>query len=206
MPTVCKTGIERPVVVGHSLGALVRIGARTGPSGRGERSCLIVGPTSRADVPLLSLPAIPVIGDLIRYTVGPLFGAPSGRVRPHDRRPIARRTGIAAAVSGRTRKSGARPLGASTGRFVHRLVLTAPRRLANSHSSRGNPRGRRRNVLLRRSSGGSVEAGGIATEAVFLRGSIAPGFVDAEARAGSRAKGSCQPKPSTLERGGMTRP
>ena len=32
-------------------------------------------PTLRADVPLLSLPAIPVIGDLIRYTVGPLFGA-----------------------------------------------------------------------------------------------------------------------------------
>jgi len=32
-------------------------------------------PTWRADVPLFSLPAIPVIGDLIRYTVGPLFGA-----------------------------------------------------------------------------------------------------------------------------------
>jgi hypothetical protein len=109
-----RLGIERPVVVGHSLGTLVRLGARTGPSGRGERSCLIVGPTSRADVPLLSLPAIPVIGDLIRYTVGPLFGAPSGRVRPHDRRPIARRTGIAAAVpAARARaapdRSGRRP-------------------------------------------------------------------------------------------------
>src|SRR6201981_162543 len=32
-------------------------------------------PTLRADVPLFSLPAIPVIGDLIRYTVGPLSGA-----------------------------------------------------------------------------------------------------------------------------------
>jgi pimeloyl-ACP methyl ester carboxylesterase len=32
-------------------------------------------PTLRADVPLFSLAAIPVIGDLIRYTVGPLFGA-----------------------------------------------------------------------------------------------------------------------------------
>ena len=32
-------------------------------------------PTWRADVPLFSLPAIPAIGDLIRYTVGPLFGA-----------------------------------------------------------------------------------------------------------------------------------
>jgi pimeloyl-ACP methyl ester carboxylesterase len=32
-------------------------------------------PTLRADVPLFSLPAIPIIGDLIRYTVGPLFGA-----------------------------------------------------------------------------------------------------------------------------------
>jgi hypothetical protein len=32
-------------------------------------------PTLRADVPLSSVPAIPVIGDLIRYTVGPFFGS-----------------------------------------------------------------------------------------------------------------------------------
>jgi pimeloyl-ACP methyl ester carboxylesterase len=32
-------------------------------------------PTLRADVPLFSIPAIPVIGDLIRYTVGPFFGS-----------------------------------------------------------------------------------------------------------------------------------
>ena len=32
-------------------------------------------PTWRADVPLFSIPALPAIGDLIRYTVGPLFGS-----------------------------------------------------------------------------------------------------------------------------------
>jgi pimeloyl-ACP methyl ester carboxylesterase len=31
-------------------------------------------PTTRADVPLFSPPAIPVLGDVIRYTVGPLIG------------------------------------------------------------------------------------------------------------------------------------
>jgi pimeloyl-ACP methyl ester carboxylesterase len=31
-------------------------------------------PTARADVPLLSTPAIPIIGDVMRYTVSPLLG------------------------------------------------------------------------------------------------------------------------------------
>jgi len=32
-------------------------------------------PTLRADLPLFSLPALPVFGDLIRHTAGPLLGA-----------------------------------------------------------------------------------------------------------------------------------
>jgi pimeloyl-ACP methyl ester carboxylesterase len=73
-----KLGIERPVVVGHSLGTLVALALALNHPDAVSRLVLLSGyywPTLRADVPLFSLPAIPVIGDLIRYTVGPLFGA-----------------------------------------------------------------------------------------------------------------------------------
>src|ERR1700720_3132282 len=73
-----RLGIERPVVVGHSLGTLVALALALDHPEAVSGLVLLSGyyrPTLRADVPLFSLPAIPVIGDLIRYTVGPLFGA-----------------------------------------------------------------------------------------------------------------------------------
>jgi pimeloyl-ACP methyl ester carboxylesterase len=73
-----RVGIERPVVVGHSLGTLVALALALDHPDAVSGLVLLSGyycPTLRADVPLFSLPAIPVIGDLIRYTVGPLFGA-----------------------------------------------------------------------------------------------------------------------------------
>src|SRR5437763_14187320 len=71
-------GIERPVVVGHSFGTLVALALALDHPDAVSGLVLLSGyyrPTLRADVPLFSLPAIPAIGDLIRYTVGPLFGA-----------------------------------------------------------------------------------------------------------------------------------
>jgi pimeloyl-ACP methyl ester carboxylesterase len=73
-----RLGIERPVVVGHSLGTLVALALALNHPDAVSGLVLLSGyycPTLRADVPLFSLPAIPVIGDLIRYTVGPVFGA-----------------------------------------------------------------------------------------------------------------------------------
>ena len=73
-----RLGIERPVVVGHSLGTLVALALALDHPDAVSGLVLLSGyyrPTLRADVPLFSLPAIPVIGDLIRYTVGPFFGA-----------------------------------------------------------------------------------------------------------------------------------
>jgi pimeloyl-ACP methyl ester carboxylesterase len=70
--------IERPVVVGHSFGTLVALALALDHPDAVSGLVLLSGyyrPTWRADVPLFSLPAIPAIGDLIRYTVGPLFGA-----------------------------------------------------------------------------------------------------------------------------------
>ena len=70
-----QLGIERAVVYGHSWGTLVALAlALEFPSlVRG----LVLGsgyyyPTVRADVFLLSPPAIPVIGDALRYTISPL--------------------------------------------------------------------------------------------------------------------------------------
>jgi pimeloyl-ACP methyl ester carboxylesterase len=72
-----RLGIERPIVVGHSWGTLVAMAlALNHPQAVGSL-VLLSGyyfPTARADVPLFSSPAIPVLGDVIRYTVGPLIG------------------------------------------------------------------------------------------------------------------------------------
>src|ERR1700722_3417205 len=68
-----RLGIERPVVVGHSFGTLVALALALDHPDAVSGLVLLSGyyrPTLRADVPLFSLPAIPAIGDLIRYTSG----------------------------------------------------------------------------------------------------------------------------------------
>jgi pimeloyl-ACP methyl ester carboxylesterase len=72
-----RLGLVRPVVVGHSWGALVAVALGLDHAQAVSGLALLSGyhyPTARADVVLFSPPAIPVIGDLIRYTVGPLAG------------------------------------------------------------------------------------------------------------------------------------
>lgn len=71
-----QLGVRNPVVLGHSWGALVAIaiGLRNDYAIRGL--VLASGyyfPTWRWDVWMMSGPAIPVVGDLIRYTVGPIL-------------------------------------------------------------------------------------------------------------------------------------
>jgi pimeloyl-ACP methyl ester carboxylesterase len=72
-----RLGIERPVVLGHSWGTLVAMSlAIQEPSA--VRGLVVASgyffPTARADVPLFAPPAIPIIGDLLRYTASPLIG------------------------------------------------------------------------------------------------------------------------------------
>lgn len=70
-------GVERPIVLGHSFGAVVALAlALDHPTALGGL-VLASGyyfPTGRIDVPLLAPPAIPVIGDALRHTVSPLLG------------------------------------------------------------------------------------------------------------------------------------
>ncbi len=71
-------GIERPVVVGHSWGAMVAVAlALNHPEA--VRGLVLMGgyyyPTVRADTALALPPAIPVLGDVLDYTLSPLAGA-----------------------------------------------------------------------------------------------------------------------------------
>jgi pimeloyl-ACP methyl ester carboxylesterase len=69
--------VERPVVVGHSLGTQVALSMALDYP-RYVRAIALIGgyfyPSARLDAPLASLPAIPLLGQMYRYTVAPLLG------------------------------------------------------------------------------------------------------------------------------------
>lgn len=72
-----RMGIERPIILGHSWGALVAVayGLRHPTSLAGL--VLASGyyfPTARVDAAVMAGPAVPVLGDVIRHTVSPLLG------------------------------------------------------------------------------------------------------------------------------------
>ncbi|MER2266683.1 alpha/beta fold hydrolase [Methylobacterium oxalidis] len=72
-----RMGVSQAVVLGHSWGSLVAV-ALALQAPQLVRSLVLASgyyyPTLRADVVLFSPPAIPVIGDVMRYTVSPLVG------------------------------------------------------------------------------------------------------------------------------------
>lgn len=72
-----QLGVKRPILVGHSWGTLVAVSLALDYPDDVKGLVLLSGyyyPTARADVPLMSPPAIPIVGDLLRYTVSPLLG------------------------------------------------------------------------------------------------------------------------------------
>jgi len=74
---VRRLGVDRPIVVGHSWGTLVAAAWALRHPDQVAGLVLMSGyyfPTARVDVPLLSSPALPLVGDLMRFTVSPLLG------------------------------------------------------------------------------------------------------------------------------------
>jgi pimeloyl-ACP methyl ester carboxylesterase len=72
-----KIGISRAKVLGHSWGASVALALASKHPDVVTGLILASGyyyPTARADVLLLSGPAVPLIGDILRYTVSPFLG------------------------------------------------------------------------------------------------------------------------------------
>jgi pimeloyl-ACP methyl ester carboxylesterase len=72
-----QLGVERPIVAAHSWGTLVALAMATEFPSYVRSLVLLSGyyyPSMRLDVPLASPPAIPILGDLMRYTLSPLLG------------------------------------------------------------------------------------------------------------------------------------
>lgn len=72
-----RIGLVQPVAVGHSWGTLVALALAVRHPGAVRGLVLLSGyyyPSLRLDAALLSPPALPVIGDVMRYTVSPLLG------------------------------------------------------------------------------------------------------------------------------------
>jgi pimeloyl-ACP methyl ester carboxylesterase len=71
-----QLGVRNPVVLGHSWGTLVAI-ALALRSGYAVSGLVLVSgyyfPTSRIDFWLMSGPALPLLGDLMRYTISPII-------------------------------------------------------------------------------------------------------------------------------------
>ena len=72
-----KLELRRPIILGHSWGTLPAIAFALQYPGAVRSLALVSGyyfPTARLDAALMGPPAIPLIGDLMRYTVSPLLG------------------------------------------------------------------------------------------------------------------------------------
>jgi pimeloyl-ACP methyl ester carboxylesterase len=74
---VAQLGVERPVVVGHSWGTLVALAFAVRFRADTAGLVLLSGyyfPNFRLDALLVAVGAIPILGDVLRYTISPIFG------------------------------------------------------------------------------------------------------------------------------------
>ncbi|MES2934934.1 MAG: alpha/beta hydrolase [Pseudomonadota bacterium] len=73
-----QLGVERPVVLGHSWGTLVAVAMALNYPQYVHGAVLLSGyyvPTPRLDTWLMSMPSIPLLGTLMRYTVSPIISS-----------------------------------------------------------------------------------------------------------------------------------
>ena len=72
-----RLDVHRPIVLGHSWGTLVAV-ALALDHPQVPRSLVLASglyfPSARLDAPLLGLPAIPLVGDVLSHTLSPLAG------------------------------------------------------------------------------------------------------------------------------------
>jgi pimeloyl-ACP methyl ester carboxylesterase len=72
-----QLGVEQCILLGHSWGTMVAVAYALKYPADLRSVVLLSGyyyPSLRLDVPLFSMPAVPVIGDLMRYTISPWIG------------------------------------------------------------------------------------------------------------------------------------
>jgi pimeloyl-ACP methyl ester carboxylesterase len=76
--TLDRLGVEHPIVLGHSVAALVALAYGLAYPEATAGLVLESGyyyPTARLDLPLLAAPTLPVVGPVLRHTISPLLGA-----------------------------------------------------------------------------------------------------------------------------------
>ena len=92
-----RLDVQRAVVVGHSWGTLVAVALALRDQARTAGLVLLSGyyfPSVRADVALMSWPAVPLLGDILRYTISPLLGrvtAPAAHRKMFAPSPVTER-------------------------------------------------------------------------------------------------------------------
>jgi pimeloyl-ACP methyl ester carboxylesterase len=92
-----RIGIQQAIVLGHSWGNMVALELALRQPGFVKALVLAGGfyfPELRADVALLSVPAIPILGDIMRYTLSPLLAraiAPLVIRRIFKPKPVSKR-------------------------------------------------------------------------------------------------------------------
>jgi pimeloyl-ACP methyl ester carboxylesterase len=72
-----ELNVRAPTLVGHSWGSLVALNMALDDPAETAAIVLLSGyyvPTPRVDVAMFSVSALPVLGDILRYTVSPLIG------------------------------------------------------------------------------------------------------------------------------------
>jgi pimeloyl-ACP methyl ester carboxylesterase len=77
-----ELGAQRPIVLGHSWGTLVAISLLQAHPAAARSLVLASGlyfPTLRLDAPLMGGPAIPLLGDLMSWTISPLISRATWR-------------------------------------------------------------------------------------------------------------------------------
>lgn len=136
MAALSELGVDAPaVVVGHSWGTLVAMEAALAEPARVRGLVLMSGyywPTPRPDVLLGGGPAIPGLGDVMRYTVSPLLGramAPLAFKQIFSPAPVAPHFAEGFSVGMAMRPSQIRAVAADTAMMPGEAAKTAERHL-----------------------------------------------------------------------------
>ena len=126
-----RLGISRPVVLGHSMGTMVAVALALEQVVSGL--VLLSGyyfPTPRVDAPIFAPPAIPVVGDVMRYTISPALGrlmAPKIIGRMFEPMPVPERFWAEYPIEMALRPSQLRAVAEDTAFMVPAAAVMAPR-------------------------------------------------------------------------------
>jgi pimeloyl-ACP methyl ester carboxylesterase len=137
---LARLDVQRAVVVGHSWGTLVALALALRDQSHIAGLVLLSGyyfPSVRADVALMSWPAVPLLGDILRYTISPLLGrlmAPAAHRKMFAPSPVTERFAGEFPVELEVRPSQIR---ASAGEAA--LMIPGAASLAKHHSELSVP-------------------------------------------------------------------